>query len=1381
MKKLSRIIVFMVLALLMLLPTACTITPEKSGNGLVFELDILSGTYTVVDYKPKKSDVVIETSKGFMTVDEYQKAIVEDKTLKVIGKEFLVKEVKIPSSFNGKSVTKIDTAAFRQKYTETRHDYAEYFAFIEAAPEKIQSALDVFLKNKGDIAYYAKIEKVIIPKSIKTIGDYAFDGCSKLKEVEISDSLSTIGNSAFARCISLDTITLTGVENAKVNQLPTSLKKVNDGAFFGCTSLSEVYIPKNITKIGKLAFASCSALNSVKVEKADGSEFVMVGSNAEVDMEDKEGVNLTVIDNYAFKGATKMEYFNVPDSINKFGVAVFEMPEINPTDPTTKSNLIGVSFSKNIKELGAGMFKNCVSLDEKELDLSQIEKIGDSIFEGCTNLKAVQLNGKIKQIPARAYYGCVGITEVDLTKYYDAETDKELPTQVNYIGEAAFRGCSSLRSIELGDDSTSKIKDIKRYAFKDCPSLRSIYIPTTVIRIDPRVFENSGGTVIYAKDAVSVGNEQVVRAPGWYEGSANLIKEFISVEKVADVSGKLVAEYVIQDKPGGIDTGATDDPSDNYASLARYIDFYNTTYEVPTTIPVTVGGIVYNYNVENILKASFKNCDSLESIDFAANSNVATIESEAFANTTNVKTLDLSVTQIKSVPERAFAYGKSLTNITLPALVTEVNAEAFMSCSSLMTIDLSTVSTVGKAVFKDCASLTSVKLGAVTTFAPQLFYNASNLNSITVDNIAKITKIEERAFYGCKALNETNFPTSALTALKTIGKEAFYGCSGYTIIHIGNKLETIGDKAFAGCTSLAKFTTDAGSTKYVVTDENVLYENKKLTFGVLYFVNESDVALNKAEAKYTSVTVNYYVNLIYYPANSDAKNLTIDMKNTFTYGQIYEQAKQANGGNDVYAVSCDLKAFNFFNAGTDYVTKDNKIVNIKTKRSGVKYVISAITPKADFEGNADYVIGKVGSASIAAYAFEGAVNLESVVIYGNVSVGTGAFNNCANLKSITAVNSDPSPSDPIVAGSSIFKDMDGDSIEGVLYRWKPTDSGEWIPVEIIQFPTGCEVDTYVMPATIESVGVNAFSNVKRINTLVLSSNIGWNGTHNLDKAFLNANIGKIEIDSQAAWIVEKDKQGVEQHGLKLYTDDIKDPKMIIDNSNGLFAIDEYGILYAIGIGSETVAVDGVTTTTRFIQYNDLIYVPSDIDLSNKPLTIPNGCTVMPYAFSGNDSLSTIILGRKVNMVDYSFDGCANPLTILYQSDRISFEDNKFLDEANFKDENGYETNMAFKNATICYYSETMVDSSEYKYWHYKPALDDQTQAVLTYDSTVDSRVPEELDGSPVLWQDNDLEDNYGYEYQLAVNEEDMYYQENGSWVIQKDNFGNNMFVVAYWN
>ena len=397
MKKLSRIIMLVVLALVMLIPTACTITPEKSANGLVFELDLLTNTYVVVDYKATDDDVVIE------------------------GNKILVKEVVIPSTFNGRAVTKIDIGAFRQRYTENRHDYAEYYDFTrgQISEETLRDP-----KNNVDLAYYAKVQKVVIPSSIKVIGDYAFQNATELKEVVMDNTVNVIGNSAFAGCASLDTITLT--ENGKImtgtefNQLPAKINKINDGAFFQCYALEEVYLPDNIKQIGKLSFASCSSLKSVRLEKTDGSNeiFDMVGDDVNLLQADKNGTVITSIGNYAFKDAIAMKYFNVPNSVNKFGIAVFEMPQVKAEEMATKgSKLEGVSFSDNVKSLGSGMFKNCVSLDEDLLDLSNIEEIGDGIFEGCTSLKSVQLNGKITKIPARAYYGCTGIETIDLTDY----------------------------------------------------------------------------------------------------------------------------------------------------------------------------------------------------------------------------------------------------------------------------------------------------------------------------------------------------------------------------------------------------------------------------------------------------------------------------------------------------------------------------------------------------------------------------------------------------------------------------------------------------------------------------------------------------------------------------------------------------------------------------------------------------------------------------------------------------------------------------------------------------------------------------------------------------------------------------------------------------
>ncbi len=1356
MKKLSRIIMFVVLTLIMLLPAACTITPEKGSNGIIYELDLLTNSYVVVDYQAPKDKVV---------VDE-------------VNCKFLIPELEIPSSFNGRPVTRIAKGAFRQVYTETRHDYREYLDFSNG-----KLKIDKFDAASGSRSYYAKIQKIVIPASVKTIEDYAFQGCSELTEVVFDNGISSIGNSAFASCSELETITLTengetmaGVRN---NQLPAGIKKVSDGMFYNCTSLSEVYVPNTVTKIGKLAFASCSALEDVIIEKNDETDFVMVGDETEVDMDDKDGVNVTFIDNFAFMGATAMEYFNVPESVSKFGVSVFEMPTPDVADTTTISSLKGVSFSSAIKELGSGMFKNCVSLDESKLDLSQIEKIGDGIFEGCTSLSSVQLNGMIEQIPARAYYGCTGIETIDLTKYYDSDTNSYLPTKINYIGEAAFRGCSALRSIELGDDTTSKIKDIKRYAFKDCFSLRSIYIPLTVIRIDPRVFENSGGTVIYAKDISSASTEQVVRAPGWNNGSANLIKNFIGVEKVQDGSNKVVAEYVILDKPGGGDDAANtpDDPADNYASLARYVDFDNSDYTVPATIPYKG----YNLPVEGVLKAAFKNCDSLATVYFDANSNISAIESESFANTTNVKTLDLSVTKVAVVPERAFAYSKNLEGVVLPTTVTEIKESAFEGCSSLLSMDISAVKTIGKAVFKDCSKLESVVFGAITAFPEQIFFNASSLKAITVAEIDKVTTIRARAFYGCSALNETNFPTSALAGLTDIGAEAFNGCSGYKTFHIPEKLKTIGDKAFAGCTSLASFTIDTENINFEVSDTNILYAVNNYNSGaglpVKYYKTAADMAVGKPEAVTVNIPYSFYSNLVYYPANSESTSLQIDMKNTLTLEKIYEMVK-GHAGGDVYAYTAVPTKLSIFNKGRDFITADGKIYTIATSGPKNGKTISKITEKSVAPEDGDYLAGSLDVARIANYAFEGAINLETVEFYGDVTLGTGVFNNCPKLKSITVMQA---------STMDKYANVDDGNIKGVLYQGSYVEGEDgnytFVPKTLIQFPSGAEVEEFIVPETVEGFGVQAFAMAKRIDKLVLSNKIGWSSDHGVDKAFINANIGEIVIDCEAAWVSEKNKEGVENHSLQINSEEIEDPLKVIARSNGKFIIDEYGILYGVNIGSETITVDGVTTTTRFIQYNSLIYVPSDIDLSNKTLTIPNGCTVNPYAFSKNSTLKTIILGRKVSMVGNSFDGC-NDLTILYQSGRIDFEDLGYLDDKNFVDANGYETNLAFKNAQVYYFSEDMISSDEYKFWHYKSAIKDAaTGDKHTYDAATDERVPSALDGETVFYQDNEYLANFEYEYQLWVNPETGKYEQDeyNNWIRETNNFGEDQFVIEYWN
>lgn len=107
----------------------------------------------------------------------------------------------------------------------------------------------------GDGAFNlcSKMQELTIPGSVKTIGEIAFWTCYNLVEVNMSDGLETIGNSAFAGC---------PMERLRI---PDSVTEVGVSAFSGCGKLKEVFLSKNLKKIKSYAFSGCVSLLSITI------------------------------------------------------------------------------------------------------------------------------------------------------------------------------------------------------------------------------------------------------------------------------------------------------------------------------------------------------------------------------------------------------------------------------------------------------------------------------------------------------------------------------------------------------------------------------------------------------------------------------------------------------------------------------------------------------------------------------------------------------------------------------------------------------------------------------------------------------------------------------------------------------------------------------------------------------------------------------------------------------------------------------------------------------------------------------------------------------------------------------------------------------------
>lgn len=97
------------------------------------------------------------------------------------------------------------------------------------------------------------LEKIIIPETVKNIGQYAFEN-SDLTSVTMPDSVTLIGYHAFYNCWRLTDVII-----------PNNVTSIESYAFYGCFRLMDVTIGNGVTNIGYRTFGFCASLRDMTI------------------------------------------------------------------------------------------------------------------------------------------------------------------------------------------------------------------------------------------------------------------------------------------------------------------------------------------------------------------------------------------------------------------------------------------------------------------------------------------------------------------------------------------------------------------------------------------------------------------------------------------------------------------------------------------------------------------------------------------------------------------------------------------------------------------------------------------------------------------------------------------------------------------------------------------------------------------------------------------------------------------------------------------------------------------------------------------------------------------------------------------------------------
>ena len=652
-------------------------------------------------------------------------------------------------------------------------------------------------------------QNTVIPESVTSIGESAFEDCSSLVSITIPNSVTSIGYSAFYACSSLTSVTIgesvTSIEHYAFSRcsslasitIPESVTNIGNYAFEGCSSLTSVTIGESVPSIGEKTFYNCSSLTSITCEATTpptiGGTYTFDGVPISIPVYVPCGCVK------AYKAANGWKDFtNIQEPLAEYSITV----DVNDTimgsakvDKNTICDAAQISATPNIDyhfvQWSDGNTENLRTLEltqdtiltaEFAPNIYTITTVSSDTQRGTTQGDTTVNYLEYITISASASYG------YHFVQWNDGNSDN--PRQVQVTGNTTYTATFAKNTYAISlscNEEQGSVEGVTSAEYLDTvtisatPNIGYHFVQwSDGVTDNPRTLELTQDTILTAEFAQS------------FSGQCGDSLYWELIDTTLQITGKgEMYDYKSDSAPWKllvssikVLTIAEDVTKIGYDAFDACTALVTIVWNAKHAADAYIDG-QYVYPIFSGIRSQITSFTFGEAVEY-----IPSYLCSGMENLTSV-TIPESVT---SIGYAAFYNCTSLTSVTIPNSVTSIGKYAFYGCSSLTSVTIpNSVTSIGDDAFSSCNNITSVTWNAKNCNT----YNfGSQVTSFEFGNEVEV--VPSSLCKGMEKLTSVTIPNS----VKTIGASAFEGCARLGKISLGTGLKEIAANAFAGCTRL---------------------------------------------------------------------------------------------------------------------------------------------------------------------------------------------------------------------------------------------------------------------------------------------------------------------------------------------------------------------------------------------------------------------------------------------------------------------------------------------------------------------------------------------------------------------------------------------------